>query len=500
MRPLTALPSVLLILISSVVALPDEGLTKTLPDGLQIESISGPVTCDRPTRNNDKIAVNYRGSLQSDGSEFDESYKRGKPFEFTLGAGQVIKGWEEGLLDMCIGQARRLKIPPELGYGDRGAGAAIPPKSTLVFETKLVDIVELSSEPAPAPTTTEEESFSIATAPPTKPEGEAVEDKEGLLEAGPPKHPGKPTDPPPRPARCHLLGPFALLVQGALGGIALLTLVWKRWREVPKRPWKIFFFDVSKQVLGSMLTHAINLTMSMLGSADMVHAAQHVASTGSADSHSGGRRSPNPCSFYLLNLGIDTTIGVPVLWFLLKVLYLIFLRTPLANPPESIKSGHYGNPARVNWYLRQLLIYCIGLVGMKLFVFFLFLTMPWLPWIGDWALRWTEGNEALQITFALFVFPLAMNAVQYWLIDNFIMDKKKGEGEGYQQVAGEEVDDERQRMMEDEEIGEDVHVSGKDSSDHLDGQTLREVEPLPMPTEPKNGEGSRRGSPRDAYS
>lgn len=304
MRHFPALPATLLVLISSAVALPDD-LIQTLPDGLKIESLSGPVTCDRPTRAHDKVAVHYKGSLESDGSEFDESYDRGKPFQFTLGVGQVIKGWDEGLLDMCIGQARRLIIPPELGYGDRGAGTKIPPKSTLVFETKLMDIVEMSDLPAAEPTTTEE-SFSIATAP-SEPEDMAVQDKEGMLEAEPSKSDGKPTDGPPQEARCHLLGPFALLVQGALGALAVLTLVWKRWREVPKRPWKIFFFDVSKQVFGSMLTHVINLAMSMLGSADMVHAAEHVASTGSADKHDGGRRSPNPCSFYLLNLGIDVS-------------------------------------------------------------------------------------------------------------------------------------------------------------------------------------------------
>jgi hypothetical protein len=80
---------------------------------------------------------------------------------------------------------------------------------------------------------------------------------------------------------------------------------------------------------------------------------------------------------------------------------------------------------------------------MKLFVFFLFAAMPWLPWIGDWALRWTKGNEALEVTFAMFIFPLAMNAVQYWVIDNFIMDKKKKDGkEGYQAVQEDEEDEE----------------------------------------------------------
>ncbi|KAF2160577.1 hypothetical protein M409DRAFT_70327 [Zasmidium cellare ATCC 36951] len=512
MRSFNALPTSLLVLVSSAITSAQK--VEKLPDGLIIEHTSGPVVCDRPTRSHDKIAVHYKGTLQSDGSEFDESYKRGKPFEFTLDGHEVIKGWDEGLMGMCIGQSRKLTIPPELGYGDYGAGP-IPPKATLIFETKLIDIVELSDSP-PGPSETQDGALSIATAPPI-PLGDediediedqllddgdvedAIQDKEGL-DAEPTTSDDAPTDGPPQRAQCHLLGPFALLVQGALGALALLTLVWKRWREVPKRPWKIFFYDVSKQVFGSMLTHVINLAMSMLGSVDMANAAAHVASNGSSDDSSG--RSPNPCSFYLLNLGIDTTIGVPVLWFLLKILYHLFLRTPLANPPESIKSGNYGSPAKGTWYLKQLLIYCIGLVFMKLFVFFLFLAMPWLPWIGDWALRWTEGNEALQVTFALFVFPLAMNAIQYWVIDNFIMDKKKGEGKGYEQVAGQEEDEEARINFEDDSEVTEVdggHGKLSDESEDNTAQKMKEVDPVPIPSYParKNGESSGKPSPKN---
>lgn len=62
---------------------------------------------------------------------------------------------------------------------------------------------------------------------------------------------------------------------------------------------------------------------------------------------------------------------------------------------------------------------------MKLFVLLLFLLLPWLPWVGDWMLRWTEGNEAVEIAFVMFIFPLLMNGLQYWIIDNFIMDKSR---------------------------------------------------------------------------
>ena len=87
-------------------------------------------TCSRKTQRGDSISVHYRGTLASDGTEFDASYNRGTPLDFTVGKGQVIKGWDEGLLDMCIGDKRKLTIPPEFGYGERAMGP-IPAGSTL---------------------------------------------------------------------------------------------------------------------------------------------------------------------------------------------------------------------------------------------------------------------------------------------------------------------------------------------------------------------------------
>ncbi len=99
------------------------------PNGLGVETTT-PAKCTRKTENGDKLNVDYRGTLATNGQEFDSSYKGSGPFNFTLGKGEVIRGWDLGLLGMCIGESRRLTIPPALAYGDRSMGL-IPKGSTL---------------------------------------------------------------------------------------------------------------------------------------------------------------------------------------------------------------------------------------------------------------------------------------------------------------------------------------------------------------------------------
>lgn len=106
---------------------------------LKVDVVSVPEGCTVKTKNGDMLTMHYTGKL-TDGTKFDSSFDRDQPFTFQLGAGQVIKGWDQGLTDMCVGEKRKLTIPPELGYGDRGAGNVIPGGATLLFDVELINI------------------------------------------------------------------------------------------------------------------------------------------------------------------------------------------------------------------------------------------------------------------------------------------------------------------------------------------------------------------------
>src|SRR5271166_2122904 len=112
-----------------------------MPDGLKYTDTK---TGDGATATSgNKVSVHYTGWLSKDGAKgkkFDSSVDRGQPFQFTLGAHQVIAGWDEGVAGMKVGGARTLTIPPELGYGARGAGGAIPPNATLIFDVELLQV------------------------------------------------------------------------------------------------------------------------------------------------------------------------------------------------------------------------------------------------------------------------------------------------------------------------------------------------------------------------
>ncbi|ODV96515.1 hypothetical protein PACTADRAFT_49845 [Pachysolen tannophilus NRRL Y-2460] len=255
--------------------------------------------------------------------------------------------------------------------------------------------------------------------------------------------------------QCKLIGPFALFVQVCLGLLALSSLVLKRFREYPnRRPWKIWFFDVSKQVFGSLGIHMLNVALSIISGNQGDHGGHDRFSLirirdytngnnrddgyrdGSKDgsslgsnhriNHSPGNSSNNggnnddfmtdPCNYYFLNILFDTTIGVPILWLMLLMIYSLASKANI----QGISSGQYGVPPKISYYLKQLSLYFIGLIFMKLIIYMILEAFPFLVKIADWILSWSDQYENLQLVFVLMIFPLVMNSLQYYLIDNII--------------------------------------------------------------------------------
>ncbi|KAJ7126427.1 vacuolar membrane protein-domain-containing protein [Mycena crocata] len=197
---------------------------------------------------------------------------------------------------------------------------------------------------------------------------------------------------------CRLLGPIALTVQGLMGVLVILSLVYKRHREKPMRPWRIWLFDVSKQVVGQMFIHGFNVLIS-----DLV-------------SH---HSSNNACVSYFLNILIDTTIGVGLIYVVLRVLtFVVSERFHL----KGFESGIYGSPPSFKFWMRQCALYILALTTMKFMVIGLLALLPGLFTLGAWLLSWTwtGDGDAVQVIFTMGIFPILMNILQFWLIDSIV--------------------------------------------------------------------------------
>ena len=142
-RPAGAALALAILAVSTPVGRSDaaDNQVTEMPDGLKYTDTK--IGDGATAKAGNKVSVNYTGWLYNNGSKgakFDSSLDRGQPFQFTLGAHQVIPGWDEGVAGMKVGGTRTLIIPPALGYGARGAGGAIPPNATLIFDVDLLQV------------------------------------------------------------------------------------------------------------------------------------------------------------------------------------------------------------------------------------------------------------------------------------------------------------------------------------------------------------------------
>ncbi|RPD66825.1 hypothetical protein L226DRAFT_565610 [Lentinus tigrinus ALCF2SS1-7] len=195
---------------------------------------------------------------------------------------------------------------------------------------------------------------------------------------------------------CRLLGPTALIVQGLMGVLVILSLVYKRHRETPKRPWRIWLFDVSKQIIGQAFVHGVNVLIS-----DVV---AHLSTA-------------NACVLYFLNILIDTTFGVGLIYLILQVVtYVLTEKFHL----KGFESGVYGTPPSINYWFRQASVYVFALTTMKLLVIALFAALPVIFDLGEWLLSFLGTSDAAQVIFTMGLFPILMNVLQFWLIDSIV--------------------------------------------------------------------------------
>ncbi|EKM59764.1 uncharacterized protein PHACADRAFT_170370 [Phanerochaete carnosa HHB-10118-sp] len=195
---------------------------------------------------------------------------------------------------------------------------------------------------------------------------------------------------------CRLLGPTALIVQALMGLLVISSLVYKRHRESPKRPWRIWSFDVTKQVIGQMFVHGVNVLISGL-----------VAQLSSG----------NACVLYFLNILIDTTLGVAIIYLTLH-LTTFFLTEKCGF--KGFETGKYGTPPSLNYWFRQLSVYIFSLATMKLLVVGLFALWPGIFKLGEWLLTFLGPSDTVQVIFTMGIFPIIMNVVQFWLIDSIV--------------------------------------------------------------------------------
>lgn len=237
--------------------------------------------------------------------------------------------------------------------------------------------------------------------------------------------PAKPV-PPPVDTTCELLGPVLLGIQVVMALLLMLTLVAKRQFEVPRRRWRVWWFDVLKQWSGLLLIHFANLFGSIwLNQGVVAWLVGLPLPPPPVDPPS----DLDPCDWYFLSTLFDTTVGVVLLYYTLRVMYVVLYAVLPARVHRLITLGEYYDEEdvqcrhpRARFYFRQLVIYCTAVVLTK---GLLYVVLVWYPalldWFSNWCLWWLDRLlGTVRVFFVVCLFPVVMNAIDYYLIDTVI--------------------------------------------------------------------------------
>eukprot|EP00048_Salpingoeca_helianthica_P005451 m.88003 g.88003 ORF g.88003 m.88003 type:complete len:229 (-) comp13604_c0_seq2:24-710(-) len=196
---------------------------------------------------------------------------------------------------------------------------------------------------------------------------------------------------------CQLLDDWGVAVQAVLGAVAFCILILKRLRENPRRDWRIWFFDASKQALAASLVHLFNVFFSDFLTA---HSSDH-----------------DPCTWYFMNILLDSTLGLLFIYGCLVALARMVERYDW----ELLRSGDYGKPPQTKAWMWQMLVYVVIAVVEKVAVSALMLAPFWQT-LGNQILRpLADASEKFETVFTMLLVPLVINAIWFWVVDNFLM-------------------------------------------------------------------------------
>ncbi|KAJ2852563.1 hypothetical protein IWW36_000192 [Coemansia brasiliensis] len=206
---------------------------------------------------------------------------------------------------------------------------------------------------------------------------------------------------------CRLVGGFSIFIQVLVGTLGFSTLIIKRHFERPQRTWLIWGFDVGKQMISGTIMHMCNLFVSALSGGEAVN-----------------QESTNPCSWYVLNLTLDCTLGVLFVAGYLKLFETIAKKYKISG----LESGHYGEPPNWRIWIRQVLVFCASMLCMKFSVVIIVLLLPFLVSLGDFILKpvLMTHSPHFEIIFVMAIWPLVLNIFESWVLDQFIKKKYRG--------------------------------------------------------------------------